>query len=189
MQTLILAALELALGLVATILGAFTGVAPLAAVTCDAGAALTGTAAAAPLLLGFLVSWRSEQAAMRAIRARVEQAVARLFPSPTLGRLALVSAAAGIGEELLFRGFLQALLAGFVGDAAALVVASAAFGLAHAVTRTYAIVAGVIGAYLGGLWMVTGSLTAPIVTHALYDFVALAVVTRSARRMQQNGGL
>jgi membrane protease YdiL (CAAX protease family) len=40
------------------------------------------------------------------------------------------------------------------------------------------IVATVIGAYLGVLWLWTGNLMTPIVVHALYDFVALIYLLR-----------
>jgi membrane protease YdiL (CAAX protease family) len=188
LRTLALAALELALGLLAAVLGWLAGVAPFAQITLDGGALLTGALSAVPLLAVFVASWRSERGSLRTVRARVEEAVAKLFPHPTLAELALVSAAAGVGEELLFRGFLQPLLASTIGTLAALVIASVLFGLAHAVTRTYALIAGGIGFYLGGLWIVTGNLLAPIVAHAVYDFVALTLVTRHARRAIATSG-
>ena len=36
----------------------------------------------------------------------------------------------------------------------------------------YAVIATLIGAYLGVLWFAAGNLLAPITTHAFYDFVA-----------------
>jgi membrane protease YdiL (CAAX protease family) len=32
--------------------------------------------------------------------------------------------------------------------------------------------------YLGWLWLASGNLLAPIITHGLYDFLALAYLTR-----------
>jgi membrane protease YdiL (CAAX protease family) len=92
--------------------------------------------------------------------------------------LALLAALAGVGEELLFRGLLQAGLMRVMPSYLALVCASALFGLAHFATSTYAIVAGLMGLYLGGIFLLQGNLLAPIVTHALYDFVALLLVVR-----------
>src|SRR5262249_54526611 len=54
-----------------------------------------------------------------------------------------------------------------------LAAASVLFGLLHAVTPTYAVLATLMGGYLGGLWMATGNILAPIIVHALYDFVVL----------------
>ena len=48
-----------------------------------------------------------------------------------------------------------------------------AFGAAHLITWTYAIIVCVIGAYLGWIYLATGNLLAPAVTHAVYDFAAL----------------
>jgi uncharacterized protein len=48
----------------------------------------------------------------------------------------------------------------------------------HWITRTYALLAALVGLYLGGLWLWTGNLLVPIVAHALYDFVALIWILR-----------
>ena len=53
---------------------------------------------------------------------------------------------AGIGEELLFRGVVQALLERWLGPWIALGVASILFGLVHALTPTYALLAAFAGA-------------------------------------------
>ena len=77
-------------------------------------------------------------------------------------QLALVSLAAGFGEELLFRGLIQPVAAEWLGPAGGLILASLLFGLAHPITRTYFVVAALIGLYLGCLWMATGALLIPI---------------------------
>ena len=73
-------------------------------------------------------------------------------------------------------------LTGWVGMPVALVVTSVLFGLAHLITPTYAVFAGLIGAYFGVIGVLTGNLLVPIVTHALYDFVALKYLTRTSGR-------
>ena len=55
------------------------------------------------------------------------------------------------------------------------------FGLLHPITRAYAVIAALLGAYLGGLWLAGGNLLTPIVAHALYDFVALVYLLRLRR--------
>jgi hypothetical protein len=82
----------------------------------------------------------------------------------TLGLL-LVSLAAGLGEELLFRGALLPLL-GLWGS-------SLVFGLCHAVSPAYFALAAVMGLILGWLAQQTGGLFVPIAGHAVYDAVAL----------------
>jgi membrane protease YdiL (CAAX protease family) len=80
---------------------------------------------------------------------------------------------AGVAEEALFRGLLQEGLAGPLGWLPALLLASALFGVVHWLTGLYALLAGAVGLYLGGLYLLTGNLLVPIVVHALYDVVAL----------------
>ena len=82
--------------------------------------------------------------------------------------LVLLSVAAGVGEEVLFRGVLQTVL-----GAHGLWVSSLLFGVLHALTFTYFVLAGLIGLYCGWLFQVTGNLLAPVLVHALYDIVAL----------------
>jgi len=80
----------------------------------------------------------------------------------------LLSAAAGVGEEILFRGTVQPLLG--------LWVTSAIFGILHALTPAYFVLAAVMGCYLGWLAGLTGNLLVPILVHFLYDAVALWIL-------------
>jgi hypothetical protein len=57
-------------------------------------------------------------------------------------------------------------------------IAALLFGVAHWLTMSYAVFATLIGVYLGILFLFTENLLAPIVTHALYDVVALSVLVR-----------
>ena len=107
-----------------------------------------------------------------------EQRIAPLFAGSGPLALALVALLAGLGEETLFRGVIQPALAAHLPLWAALAVTAALFGLAHWITPTYALLAGIVGAYLGGLLLVSGNLLAPIVAHALYDLVALTLLVR-----------
>jgi membrane protease YdiL (CAAX protease family) len=96
--------------------------------------------------------------------------------------MALVAAAAGIGEELFFRGLLQAGISDCYGWPAGLILASVVFGLVHFLTAEYALYAALVGAYLGALYVFTDNLLVPIIAHALYDFVALVIVSGWGRR-------
>jgi membrane protease YdiL (CAAX protease family) len=79
---------------------------------------------------------------------------------------------------MLFRGVLQQAFGNWLPVWGAIAAAALLFGLLHAVTTTYAVLAALVGAYLGWLYFLTGNLLAPIVAHALYDFVALVYLTR-----------
>jgi hypothetical protein len=94
-----------------------------------------------------------------------------LFERVRVWHIIVISVLAGVGEELLFRGVLQALVG--------LPLASAVFGAVHVGGRGfvgYGIWAACIGALFGWLMVETGGLLAPIVAHALYDALALAYV-------------
>ena len=59
-----------------------------------------------------------------------------------------------------------------------LLAAALLFGLLHSITPAYAILAGLVGLYLGGLWLACGNLLTPIVAHGTYDFLALVYLVR-----------
>jgi Type II CAAX prenyl endopeptidase Rce1-like len=90
-----------------------------------------------------------------------------------------------IFEEVFFRSVFQGGLARHIGAIPALVVASVIFGCFHLVTKTYAVIATLIGAYLGVLWLATENLLAPITTHAVYDFLALVYFLRAHVRQHR----
>lgn len=99
--------------------------------------------------------------------------------------LALLAIGAGVGEEAAFRAFLQTWLmekaANFPAAtpasavATGLMTSSVIFGAAHALTPFYALYATCAGAIFGVEYLTCG-LPAAAFTHALYDFVALAVL-------------
>ena len=64
-----------------------------------------------------------------------------------------------------------------------LLAASVLFGLAHPITPAYAVLAAMIGVYLGWLWLAFDkNLLVPITAHALYDFLALIYLVRTRGR-------
>jgi hypothetical protein len=115
---------------------------------------------------------------MRRLVALVLEQLGPLLASRSPVELVLLAALAGLAEEMLFRGVMQIGLARLLPDGVALGVASAVFGLAHFITPAYALLAGLAGLYLGGLFLLQGNLVAPIVAHAVYDVVALTCVAR-----------
>ena len=88
-----------------------------------------------------------------------------IFSNCRLIDLFLISAFAGIGEELLFRGVIQ-VKAGIIG-------ASIIFGLLHFITPAYCIIATIMGFYLGFLFQYYESILIPIQLHFVYDLGAL----------------
>jgi len=100
--------------------------------------------------------------------------------------LLLVAALAGIGEELLFRGVIQPAMEGW-GVTAALILSNVLFGICHAMSATYAVLAFGIGVFFGWLLAASGQrrLTPPILAHGLYDFFALCLVSYDWRRLRE----
>jgi uncharacterized protein len=104
----------------------------------------------------------------------------------SLLQLGLLAALAGVAEEVLFRGVVQTALYRVLEEPVAILVAGAIFGLAHFVSSTYALLAALVGVYLGAVFLLSGNLLAPILAHALYDFVALIALDSRYGRNQRN---
>ena len=144
-------------------------------------AALIGIVAAIPPFLLFLWTLNSKLQICSHHRHLFDSVLRPLFGGWSILQLLVISLIAGVSEEAFFRGAIQGSLADRIGVIPALVLASAAFGACHLLTWTYAIIAALIGLYLGLLWIWTGSLLTPMVTHAVYDFVALVYFLRVYR--------
>ncbi|MGI8817578.1 MAG: CPBP family intramembrane glutamic endopeptidase, partial [Gemmatimonadales bacterium] len=172
---------EAGLLLLAWAVGRWLGISPLEQLHPTAGAFAAGAAAAVPLLVGLRWTLTTSTRAIRRLVALVVEQLGPLLALRSPVELVLLALMAGFAEELLFRGVVQAGLARVLPDWAAVLVSGAAFGLAHFITPAYALLAGVAGVYLGGLFWLEGSLTAPIVAHAFYDIVALNYVARLSR--------
>jgi len=146
-------------------------------------AAGVGVLAAGPLFAAAWGLWNLPIRRMRRLARKVRRLLRPTFHEATVLELALVSLIAGIGEETLFRGLFQDALATWIGGdagmAIGLALSAVAFGVVHFVTREYAIMAGLAGLYLGGLFVLTDNLLAPIVAHAVYDFVAFWYLMRN----------
>lgn len=183
---------ECALVAVAAIAGYFVGVSPVSRLTFGTHygqsalvAGVWGLVASLPPLVALVASLRLGWRPLRGVRAFVQRRVMVLFRGSSTLELFALSAAAGVGEELLFRGVAQDGIAQYVGGQSAMLVgligASLLFGLAHAVSPAYAILAFGMGLYLGALYEFTGNLVAPIVAHAAYDFAAFLLLRRRGR--------
>lgn len=151
-----------------------------------AGGVAGGLVGSLPMIGGLFCLDRLPHGSARQLRRIVRRRVVPLFRGLTVAQLALLSLAAGFGEETLFRGLLQAGLAVGLGPPfgpwVGLLVASLVFGLAHWVSRDYAVLAFLVSVYLGLLLIGTGQILVPLVAHAVYDFVALLYLRWGAER-------
>ena len=142
-------------------------------------AVVRGLAATVPMLavFGWLVT--SRRPALRQLREQVEWMVREMFPDSSALQFAMVALLAGVGEELLFRGAIQNVIAYWTPPLVALAITSFLFGIAHALSRLYFFFALTVGFFLGWLALAFNDLIAPIVAHGLYDFVALMYLSRA----------
>jgi membrane protease YdiL (CAAX protease family) len=164
--------------LVALGAGRLTGHSPLAQLRVDSSGIAWGLAATLPLCLGLAWCLRTGFPPVVRLVQLVDERVRPLFAGCSLPELVLVAALAGVGEEAFFRGVLQSTLADHVPGWMALIATAALFGLAHFLTREYAVVAGIVGLYLGSTFLLSDNLLVPILAHGLYDLVALVLLAR-----------
>lgn len=137
------------------------------------GALIVGTLVGVVMSGWFLVSWNSDFLPFKRIQQFVQDQFAPTLSCCQVWELALLAAFAGIGEEVLFRGVLQPRT-GFL-------IATLLFGLAHPISVTYVIVACLLGAVLGLLQLYGGNLWAPIIAHAVYDYIGFVLIIREFR--------
>ncbi|WP_343346651.1 CPBP family intramembrane glutamic endopeptidase [Sphingomicrobium sp. XHP0239] len=137
-----------------------------------------GLAAAVGLYGAILLSRSLLPAVWRDLDALVRKIYAESGLPLTWPAILLLGTAAGIGEEILFRGALQGWLAQDWPIIAAVALPSVLFALLHPYSLAYVAYAFVIGCLLGLLYVVTGSLLAVVIAHGFYDVLALAKLKR-----------
>ncbi len=186
---------ESALAFVAVGLGWLVGVAPWISTSWDTGTAAaifasigTGALATLPLLAAFMWLQYAEIDSLNELQEFMDRQIVPLFREATLLELGLISLAAGLGEEALFRGviqtYLQQLMGADAGPAVPILLTSLLFGVVHYVSREYFIITAIMGAYLGIWFYYTGDIIVPIVIHTLYDWFALAYLKKMTPEME-----
>jgi membrane protease YdiL (CAAX protease family) len=177
---------EAALILVALFLGSIADINPFADLHFSELAVVHGIIGTIPLFMLFQLMEQIQAEPVEKIKQVLYETL-----GPGLNRyhwtdLLILASIAGLSEELLFRGVIQPWLESSWGMTAGLVVSNIIFGLAHAVTPLYALLAGLVGLYLSWSLDYGGdrNLLVPIVIHGLYDFLAFIALLRTYRARQ-----
>jgi membrane protease YdiL (CAAX protease family) len=174
---------EAALIPVALVLGWIANISPFENLHFSESAIAYGVIGTLPLFLLFLTL---EQIQTEAV-VRIKNVLLETL-GPSLHRyhwtdLLMLASIAGLSEELLFRGVIQPWLESSWGMATGLIASNIIFGLAHAVTPLYAVLAAMVGIYLSLALDYGGdrNLLLPIIIHGLYDFLAFVALMRAYR--------
>jgi len=169
---------------IAVIIGWLTEINPFWNFYFSEEAVFYGIMGTLPLLLFFLISEQLPFKSFKKIKYLLEDSLAKDLYNYHWTDLFILAAIAGISEEILFRGALQPWLEQSLGLNEGLVASSLIFGLVHAVTPLYAVLATLISLYLGLTldYAETRNLLTPIIIHSLYDFFAFIVLIRSYRK-------
>lgn len=147
-------------------------------------AVIWGLGAVIPLLVfnfGIFASLARHQERFKRYREFLHGVVCPLCTEANVWVALVVSACAGIGEELFFRVALQGQLTELVGLPFAMLLTNVAFAAVHfgpALRRYWriALVYTFVGINLSALLIQTGSVLAPALTHAVYNFVAIVYI-------------
>jgi membrane protease YdiL (CAAX protease family) len=171
--------IELGLGPLALLLGWGLRQPPLADFTLNLDAFLWGLAASVPMVAVAAAGMRWPVGPIARIKEFLDRELAPILEGCEAPDLALISVAAGVGEEMLFRGVIQGALSRVLGPGLGITLASLLFGLLHPFSPAYMILTALMGAYLGLVWVGSGNLLTVIVAHAVYDFVALMLLVET----------
>ena len=174
---------EAALILVAIALGWVADINPFANIVFSESAIAYGVLGTIPLFLMFL--------GLEQVRGQSVVNIRKLLLNtlgPGLHRyhwsdLFILAAIAGVSEELLFRGVIQPWIESSWGITAGLIGSNIVFGMVHAVTPLYALLAALVGIYLGLSLDYGGdrNLLTPVIIHSGYDFLAFVALMRVYR--------
>lgn len=136
-----------------------------------------------PLLISISLIRRLPLEAIKRLERWSDEHLLPMIRGRSLVGLGMIAISAGVGEELFFRWAIQTgfttYLPGPWGIVLGLGLGATIFGLLHAITPTYGLLAGLLGLTIGIELLLTESLLAAITTHAFYDFVVLVAAVRS----------
>ncbi len=174
---------ESSLIIVSVLLGWISGIDPFEHIHFSENAILYGLFGTLPLFFIFLTMEHMNIPSIQKIRQILIDTLGPNMHQYNWADLFILATIAGISEELLFRGVIQPWIENSWGMTVGLIASNILFGLLHAVTPLYAVLATSVGIYLGLFLDYSGerNLLTPIVIHAVYDFLAFLVIMKAYR--------
>jgi len=172
---------EASLTLVAVVLGMIANINPFENLKFSELAIVYGVLGTAPLFMMFLSLEQVRHTSVSSIKDLLLKTLGPGLHKYHWTDLLILASIAGFSEELLFRGVIQPWIEHAWGAVTGLVVSNIIFGLVHAVTPLYALLATLVGIYLGLALDVTGdkNLLVPVIIHGLYDFLAFLALMKT----------
>ncbi|MDR1479878.1 MAG: CPBP family intramembrane metalloprotease [Planctomycetaceae bacterium] len=185
------------LGVIALIFGFLLGLNLFRGIFFDVWVLLRIILFTVPLLIFYFILKSLPFENLRKVDRLVFEFVREYMNGFSIWQIAAISLSAGLGEELLFRGLLQngiLIKSGFqelinnstvdvlIWNRASfysvivVIFVSILFGAAHALTKTYFVIASIISIYFGVILLMTNNIIIPIAVHALYDFVVIVFI-------------
>lgn len=134
------------------------------------------------LILGLT---RTVLASNRAI-IELTELLHQLFRNLSWFGVFLLSALAGVSEELLFRVLIQTHAIEWFGAVAGIVLASVLFGFAHYLAKIYVVLTFLIGIVFGVLYYFTQSTLLIMSMHFAYDVCAFAAIVKFPHWLKVN---
>jgi membrane protease YdiL (CAAX protease family) len=168
---------------VAIVLGWIADIDPFANIIFSETAVFYGIIGTIPLFIFFVVLYQVKIDAFQQVKRTLLETLAPSMHRYHWTDLFILGAIAGITEEILFRGVIQPWMESSWGMTSGLIASSIIFGMVHAVTPLYALLATLVGIYLGLAmdWGGQRNLLNPIIIHGLYDFLAFLAIVRTYR--------
>jgi membrane protease YdiL (CAAX protease family) len=160
------------------ILGWFLGHNPLETFKWNLHAVSMGVAATVPLILLSLAMLRWPVGPLASLKDYFDKVVVPLLEKSSWPDLALIALSVSVGDDMLSRGVLQASLSHWFGVPVGLGLASMLVALVQPISVQYMVWTGLVGVYLGGVWIICGNLLTVMVAHALYGFAVLSYLVR-----------
>lgn len=184
MMTIVAVQVEGGLAVVAIIIAYFAEIPLRDMLALTPFRAALGVLGTLPLFLFCYLVYKIPVKAVEFTRRFMKTVYADFIRHCSVMQLLLVAIMSGIGEELFFRGILQTTITHWCGGETrglifGILITSVVFGLLHPVNKLYVLLCFVIGLYLGTIFALSGNnLVAPIIIHALYNFVVFLTMPR-----------